>query len=105
MRLSKAQVRVIRIMYEHGCSAHVHRGTGLFGLHAFFGNGIPPFANVPIRARTVEALYKKGLVENITAPEWRWRGSQYILTEKGMDKEVSRRAPIKVEDPPDADPS
>lgn len=82
MKLSKAQIRLLTIMRDEDTTVGtIKRGIeyGTFILkRGYEGNRNPDI-------RTIFKLNKLGLIENITDPAWRWRGSEYRITQAGLD--------------------
>lgn len=79
--LSKAQKRVLSFMVEYDTTVmtvNTRKGTSTF-FHGLLGR--PEGKNV--RWSTIYALLNRGLVCNIEDPAWRWRGSEYEITDAG----------------------
>ena len=62
-------------MLETNVMTLTHSGT--------FFRGEPGVKNV--RIQTIHVLENKGLVKDISDPAWRWRGSEYEITDKGRE--------------------
>lgn len=80
-KLSKAQVRVLRVMVEHNVAVTVYLPTRSVSEGAYFSG----FHNHKVRAVTVYTLEKKGLIENITPKSIQWQGSDYRITAAGRE--------------------
>lgn len=79
-KLGKCQLQILQIMSE---------GTTIFtsgGLRfdAFFSGYIGDEINRVINLDRIFALRDRGLIEDITEEGWRWRGSEYKITEEGL---------------------
>ena len=80
--ITKVQRRVLKVMMEYDTTVMTITGRG--GGHAFF-RGLLGISEKKVRPRTIWALERKGLVENITASMYRWKGSEYRITESGRE--------------------
>lgn len=81
--ITKVQHRVLQAMMDHDTTVMTMTGRG--GGHAFFRGLLGTSVEKKVRPRTIWALERKGLVENITAPMYRWKGSEYRITESGCE--------------------
>lgn len=87
-KLGKRQLQILRVMAERNEefdeeTTTVHTLTGR-QFHRFFSGRIVDKVNKILTCDRIFALEDKGLIENITEEGWRWRGSQYRITEKGL---------------------
>ncbi len=73
--IAPVQLRVLRQMMDTNVMTLTHGGA--------FYRGTPRTKKV--RARTIWVLVKKGLAEDISDPAWRWRGSEYQITDLGRE--------------------
>lgn len=81
MKLSKTQIRLLTIMRDENTPVVTMNSRD--GTHVFIYNSI----ETPrwLRYKTVFILADLGLIENITDPGWRWRDSEYRITQAGLD--------------------
>ena len=78
-KLGKRQLQILQTMSEgHSVFSRMHFNTGWFSGH--IGDEINRIINLD----RLFALRDKGLIENVTEEGWRWRGSEYKITEKGL---------------------
>jgi len=75
---SKAQLRVLQLMAS-GSKLYILRQG--YRAWACLSNEIAGQRRPNVQ--TVQILEKKGLIEDTSDAEWRWRGSDYAITDAG----------------------
>lgn len=87
-KLGKRQLQILQVMAERNEefddeTTTIHTKGGLY-FHCFFSSHIGDEINKILTLDRIIVLHDRGLLENITEEGWRWRGSQYRITEKGL---------------------
>ena len=79
LELTPAQQALLKRFATGGVMHSVLHSRG-FDMSYFFNSG-----DKGIRFATVDKLLKLGLIEEFGDPAWRWRGSNYRITEAGRE--------------------
>lgn len=87
-KLGKRQLQILQVMAEGNEefdeeATTIHTLGGL-QFSCFFSGRVTDKVNKILTFDRIIALRDRGLIENITEEGWRWRGSQYRITEKGL---------------------
>lgn len=77
--LSKGQAKILERL---GRGVVLAKVNGIYP-HYFWHHTIREREVCRIQHKSVSILVDQGLIEDLEKPEWRWRGSQYGITQKG----------------------
>lgn len=80
-KLGKRQFQILQVMAERNSIIRTVLGRTF---HVFFSSRVGKEINKILTFDRLFALEDRGLIENITEEGWRWQGSQYRITEKGL---------------------